>query len=119
MTALFFQIFFPEFLPESPSHTGDMASLYIYIYIFFFFIYGCNLDWGTQKWPTSLKVPSFVVKMGNNNRHKIVAVSVAFLAHLSQFLCLFPLVVSPLISCCFMTSWSPQAAHQMRLQALW
>ena len=60
--------------------------------------------------------PSFIVKNGRQRQPQIVAVFVVFLVLLSQFLCLF-LLVSP-HSRCFMTSWNPKTAHQMRLQAI-
>ena len=56
----------------------------------------------SQKWPTKTATKSWRLLL-------------YFWSLLSQFICLFLLV--SLISCCFMTSWNPKTAHQMRLQA--
>ena len=54
--------------------------------------------------------------MAQQKRHKNVAVFCCICGFFfSRFLCLFPLVL--LISCCFMLSWNPETAHQVRLQA--
>ena len=78
---------------------------------------GCNLDWWAKRWPKSQKIPSFIVKNGQQKPPQnrggfcwpfLCFFFLDFFVFLSLFL---------LVSCCFMTSWNPKTAHQMRLQA--
>ena len=71
---------------------------------------------GGQKIGKNLKKPSFIVKKGPEKPPQ----------KRGCFCCIFGLfflnffVFSPLfllISCCFMLSWNPKTAHQVRLQA--
>ena len=102
------QIITPQKAKLGPDNN---TTAYIYIYI-----YGCYLDWWAQKWPKSQKIPNVIVKKG---QQKLPQNCGGFCCVLDffflNFFVFFSLVL--LSSCCFMISWNPNTAHQMRLQA--
>ena len=74
---------------QRSAHTHMYVCIYIYIYMWL------QPRLVGKKGPKSQKIPSFIIKMANKNRHKIVAVFVAFgVSSFSHFFCLF-LLVSP------------------------
>ena len=61
-------------------------------------------------------MPRFIVKNGPKRQpQNRGCVSCIFGFFFLNFFVIFPLFL--LISCCFIPSWNPQTAHQMRLQA--
>ena len=78
---------------------------------------GCNLDWwGHENGPKSQKIPSFIVKNGQQKPPRFCGgFCCVFGFSFFNFFVFFSLFL--LVSCCFMTSWNPKTAHQMRLQA--
>ena len=86
---------------------------------FTIYIYGCNLTWWALKRQQSSKMPSFIVKNGPKRQPQTRG---CFSCMFGFFFLIFFFVFFPLfllISCCFMPSWNPETAHQMRLQAIY
>ena len=89
---------------------------YIYIYIYV----AVTSIGGRKNGPNLKKIPSFIVENGQQKppqhfswRFLLAVFGFFFL----NFFVLFHLFL--LISCCFLPSWNPKTAHQMRLQAIW